>query len=73
MKPRSIQSILIPWTLMLAACSGAAEGQIEPSDQAPVSDETVRLEEVEPQKSAEAANAEAASLPEVRYYLIADT
>ena len=56
---------------MLAACSGAPEGQIESSAQAP--GEAVQPDVVEPQQSAAAASAETASLPEVRYYLIADT
>jgi starvation-inducible outer membrane lipoprotein len=73
MNPRSIRSILIPWSLMLTACIGAPEGQIESSGQAPVSGEAVQPDEVEPQQSAAAASAETASLPEVRYYLIADT
>lgn len=58
---------------MLAACSGASEGQSESSSQAPVLDEVVQPDEVEPQQSAPPASAETASLPEVRYYLIADT
>ena len=73
MNPRSIRSLLIAWGLMLVACNGTPAGQIESSDQAPVSNGAAQPGKVEPQQSTATGSAEPASLPEVRYYLIADT